>query len=90
MFDLLGWGELILILSLALVIIGPKDLPKVFYTLGRWVHRFKKVCAHFQEEWEGLVRVEQLKELEKELNEAKEKSEKSFAKQKNKNITPES
>lgn len=89
MFDLLGWGELILILSLALVIIGPKDLPKVFYTLGRWIHRFKKICAHFQEEWEGLVRVEQLKELEKELTETRKKPEKSVVGRKNKNVTPE-
>jgi sec-independent protein translocase protein TatB len=75
MFDLLGWGEILLILLLSFVIVGPKDLPKLFYALGRWAHRLKAVFARFQDEWEGLVRMEQLKELEKEMVEAKKQSE---------------
>lgn len=61
MVDLLGWGELILVLALALVIVGPKDLPKLFYALGRWVYRAKSLLGHFQEEWDRLLQEENTK-----------------------------
>lgn len=65
MFDLLGWGELILILVIALVVIGPHDLPKVLYTLGRWMHSLKQTADSFKRELEGLSRLEKLKELQR-------------------------
>lgn len=63
MFDLLGWGELILILVVALIVVGPHDLPKVLYTLGRWMHSLKKTAESFKMELEGLSRLEKLQAL---------------------------
>ncbi|MBP6986398.1 MAG: twin-arginine translocase TatA/TatE family subunit [Alphaproteobacteria bacterium] len=37
------WGEFLIILITALVVIGPKDIPKTLKLLGRWVHKFRKV-----------------------------------------------
>lgn len=66
MVDLLGWGELILVLGLALVIVGPKDLPKLFYALGRWSYKVKALLGHFQTEWDALLQEQALKEAREE------------------------
>jgi len=63
MFDLLGWGELVLILVVALIIVGPHDLPKVLYTLGRWLHALKQTAESFKIELEGLSRLDKLQDL---------------------------
>lgn len=43
MLDVGAWGEFVLILILALIIIGPKDLPKVLYTLGHWLGKIRRL-----------------------------------------------
>ena len=49
MFNI-GFGELILILLVAFVIVGPRDLPKVAAALGRGVRTIKKFMQEFQDE----------------------------------------
>ncbi|MBN9564605.1 MAG: twin-arginine translocase TatA/TatE family subunit [Alphaproteobacteria bacterium] len=41
MLDIGAWAEFIVIALLALIIIGPKDLPKALFTLGKWVGKFR-------------------------------------------------
>ena len=43
MLDIGAWGEFIVIMILALVIVGPKDLPKVVRTLGSWLGKLQRV-----------------------------------------------
>ena len=43
MLDIGAWGEFIIIMILALVIVGPKDLPKVVRTLGSWLGKLQRV-----------------------------------------------
>lgn len=49
MFNI-GFSELIMILLVAFVIVGPRDLPKVARTLGRWVRTVRKMFDEFKEE----------------------------------------
>lgn len=42
MFDIGGWGEFLLIVIIAFVVIGPKDMPKVLYQAGRGVRAIQK------------------------------------------------
>ncbi|CCG06752.1 Sec-independent protein translocase protein TatB [Pararhodospirillum photometricum] len=55
MFDI-GWSELALIAVLALIIIGPKDLPVVLRTLGRWVRRLRHMGAEMQRHMDDIMR----------------------------------
>lgn len=43
MLDFGTWGELLIIAITALIVIGPKDLPKAMRTLGRWVYKFRSI-----------------------------------------------
>ena len=46
MFDI-GASELLLIVIVAIVVIGPKDLPLALRTAGRWIGRIRQVSGHF-------------------------------------------
>lgn len=46
MLDVGAWGEFIVILILALIIIGPKDLPKVMLTVGKWMGKIRDFSYH--------------------------------------------
>ena len=47
MFDI-SWTEILVIGVVALIAIGPRELPRVLYELGRWVRRLRAMAAEFQ------------------------------------------
>ncbi len=49
-----GWAELLFIAVLAFIIIGPKDLPKVLYTLGRLLGNVRRLANEFMTEFEAI------------------------------------
>jgi len=65
MFDI-AWSELLLIAVVALVVIGPKDLPKAIYTFGKWVRKARVVAREFQTHVDDMMRETELDELRKE------------------------
>lgn len=72
MFDV-GASELLVIVVVAVVVIGPKDLPMAMRTAGRWVARIRRVSNHFRAGIETMIREAEMEEMErkwKEQNEA--------------------
>ncbi|MDQ2105822.1 Sec-independent protein translocase protein TatB [Azospirillum isscasi] len=65
MFDI-AWSELMVIAVIALVVIGPKDLPKAIYTLGKWVKKARVVARDFQGHIDDMMREAELDDLRKE------------------------
>lgn len=63
MFDI-GPTELLLIVVVAVIVIGPKDLPLALRTAGRWIGRMRKVSGQFRAGFEAMVREAEMKELE--------------------------
>ena len=57
--------ELAVVAILALIFIGPKDLPKVMRTVGYWVGRARGMARHFTAGIENMVREAELEEMEK-------------------------
>ncbi len=58
MDSLFGIGpmELVFIFLLAFILLGPRDLPRMAYQLGRWLHQLQLLYAEFRQEWEAEVR----------------------------------
>ncbi|MEL6878208.1 MAG: Sec-independent protein translocase protein TatB [Pseudomonadota bacterium] len=64
MFDL-GAAEILVIVIVAVIVIGPKDLPLAMRTAGRWIGKVRKVSAHFRTGLDAMVREAELEDMEK-------------------------
>jgi sec-independent protein translocase protein TatB len=64
MFDIAP-SELLLLAVVALVFIGPKDLPKVMRVVGRWIGKARAMAGHFRSGLDEMIRQSELEELEK-------------------------
>jgi sec-independent protein translocase protein TatB len=69
MFDF-SWSEILLIGVVALVVIGPKDLPRVLRTVGQWTGRARAIAREFQFQLDEMVRNSELEEVRKTMNAA--------------------
>ena len=66
-------SELAVVAILALIFIGPKDLPKVMRTVGYWVGKVRGMARHFTAGIENMVREAELEEMEKRWREENER-----------------
>jgi len=69
MFDF-AWSEIALIAVVALIVIGPKDLPRVLKTVGIWVRKARGIAREFQGSIEQMVREAELDDVKKNLDKA--------------------
>jgi sec-independent protein translocase protein TatB len=66
MFDI-GWSEMLVILVVALLVIGPKDLPKVARQIGRWTGKARAMAREFQRSFDEMAREAELEEIKANL-----------------------
>ena len=71
MFDI-GASELLLIVVIAIVAIGPKDLPLALRTAGRWIGKVRRISGHFRAGVETMIREAELEEMERKWREQNE------------------
>lgn len=71
MFDV-GASELLLIVIVAIVVIGPKDLPMALRTAGRWIAKMRRVSGHFRSGIETMIREAEMEEMERKWREKNE------------------
>lgn len=71
MFDI-GWSELVLIAVVALVAIGPKELPGVLRMVGQWMGKARKMAAEFQGQFQEAMREAEMADLKKSFDEVKQ------------------
>jgi sec-independent protein translocase protein TatB len=58
-------SELLVVAVVALLFIGPKELPRVMMTIGRWIGRMRGYARHFTAGIENVIREAELEEMEK-------------------------
>ena len=68
MFDIAP-SELLVVLLVAIVVIGPKDLPIALRTAGKWIGKMRRMSAHFRSGVESMIREAELEEMEKKWRE---------------------
>ncbi len=66
MFDI-SWSHILAIAVVALVVIGPKDLPRVLRALGRWAGKARAIAREFQSSIDQMIRESELEEVRKEV-----------------------
>ena len=64
MFDI-GWSELVVIAVVALIAIGPKELPGVLRMVGQWMGKARRMAAEFQGQFQEAMREAEMAELKK-------------------------
>jgi len=70
MFDI-AWSELFVIMVVALVVVGPKDLPKLMRAAGQWAGRARAMADQFRRSFDDMARQAELDELRNEVNKLK-------------------
>ena len=68
MFEI-GWSELLLIGIVALIAIGPKELPTVLRTLGQWMNKLRRMASEFQSQFQEAMREAEMADLKKQVDE---------------------
>jgi sec-independent protein translocase protein TatB len=67
MFDI-SWTEFLLIGIVALIVIGPKELPAVMRTLGQWTRKVRGLAADFQNQFHEAMREAEMADLKKQVD----------------------
>jgi len=66
MFDI-GWFELFFVIVVAVIVVGPKDLPKMMRNIGRWTGRARAMADQFRRSFEDMARQSELEEMRAEM-----------------------
>ncbi|TVQ33805.1 MAG: twin-arginine translocase subunit TatB [Geminicoccaceae bacterium] len=69
MFDL-GWAEMGIIMLVALLVLGPKELPRLARDIGRWTGKARAMAREFQRSLEDIAREAELDEVKKQIEQA--------------------
>jgi len=69
MFVDLSWSHILLLLVVALVVVGPKDLPRLMREVGRWAGKARAMADQFRKSFDEMARQSELDELRREIDE---------------------
>jgi len=67
MFDI-GWSELVIVGVVALIVIGPKELPGVLRMAGQWIGKVRRMAADFQGQFQEAMREAEMADLKKQVD----------------------
>jgi sec-independent protein translocase protein TatB len=65
----IGWSELLMIAVVAIIVVGPKDLPRALRTAGQWLGKARGMAREFQNSVDDMIRDSALEDLKKEAQE---------------------
>ena len=71
MFDLFSWSHIVILLAVALVVVGPKDLPRLMHMAGKWAGKARAMANEFRRSFDEMARQAELDELRKEIEDLK-------------------
>jgi sec-independent protein translocase protein TatB len=73
-----GWSEILIIAVVALVVVGPKELPQLLRTAGQWAARLRRMAGEFQTQMNEAIREAELDDVRKSVQDLRSLSPKSL------------
>jgi sec-independent protein translocase protein TatB len=70
MFDI-GWSELLVIAVVAIIVVGPKDLPRLMRSIGHYGGKLRRAASDFQRQFEEAMRESEVEEVRKAIESVK-------------------
>jgi sec-independent protein translocase protein TatB len=70
MFDI-GWSELLVIAVVAIIVVGPRDLPKLMRSIGHYAGKLRRAASDFQRQFEEAMRESEVEEVRKAIESVK-------------------
>jgi sec-independent protein translocase protein TatB len=67
MFDI-GWSELLVIAVVAIVVVGPKELPRMMRTFGSYASKLRRMAGDFQRQFDDAMREAEIEEVKKAMH----------------------
>jgi sec-independent protein translocase protein TatB len=67
----LSWSHIVILLIVALVVVGPKDLPRLMRIIGQWTGKARAMANEFRRSFDDMARQAELDELRKEIEQLK-------------------
>jgi len=64
----IGSVELLVIILVAFLVVGPRDLPRLMRSVGKWVHRMRVMATEFQHNLDAVVKEADLEDLKNDVN----------------------
>jgi sec-independent protein translocase protein TatB len=71
MFDIFSWQHIVILLGVALVVVGPKDLPRLMHKAGKWAAKGRNMAGELRRSFDEMARQTELDELRKEIGSLK-------------------
>ena len=68
MFDIFSGSHILILLAVLLVVVGPKDLPRLMRMVGQWVGKARAMANEFKKSFDDMARQEELDKLRQELD----------------------
>jgi sec-independent protein translocase protein TatB len=69
-----SWTHILILLVVALVVVGPKDLPRLMHMVGQWAGKARNMANEFRKSFDDMARQEELNRLRTELEEMRKAS----------------
>ncbi len=66
----IGWAELAIIGVIVLIVVGPKELPRVLRSAGQWAGKARKIAREFQNSLDDMIRESELDTVKKDIEKA--------------------
>jgi sec-independent protein translocase protein TatB len=74
----IAWSEMVVIAVVALIVVGPRDLPPLLRQLGRMIGQFKRMAADFHSQFNDAIKEAELDDLKKEIEELRRSAGSAF------------
>ena len=70
----IGWSELLVIAVVAIVVVGPKDLPRLMRSFGHYAGKLRRAASDFQRQFEEAMRESEVEEVRKAIESVREQT----------------